>query len=150
LHETKFHKFRKIQEFCSYNQPGYVTLNNGQVRCFRYVVTNVAPTVKARATPDSGSAPLTVQFSADGTFDRENDQMLFLWNFGDGSPVVEGWNPQHTFTQSGRFDVVLTVYDKWGNRANQTIPIFTNNARPVYALFLFLSLSFMSFIHSFV
>ena len=60
----------------------YITLNLGQVRCFRYRIENVAPTPMITASPIAGIAPVTIQFSSDGTVDRENDPISFLWNFG--------------------------------------------------------------------
>jgi PKD repeat protein len=61
----------------------YLTLNKGQVRCFRYVVENVAPTPMISVSPKAGIAPVTVQFSSDGTLDRENDPITYFWNFGN-------------------------------------------------------------------
>lgn len=72
----------------------YITMNGGEVRCFRYVATNLPPAVVATTVSNSGPVPLTVQFKADGTYDRENDQITFRWNFGDNSADAYTANPQ--------------------------------------------------------
>ena len=56
------------------------------------------------AIPTTGPAPLTVRF---------NDQSIgsitrWLWNFGDGATSTE-ISPTHTYTQSGAYQVVLSV-----------------------------------------
>lgn len=33
------------------------------------------------------------------------------WNFGDGTPVSNLQNPQHTYSSVGRYDVTLTIYN---------------------------------------
>jgi hypothetical protein len=33
----------------------------------------------------------------------------FTWNFGDGSPIQEGKNVTHTFTQAGTYEVLVTA-----------------------------------------
>jgi hypothetical protein len=63
----------------------FIYLNKGEIHCFRYNRMNVAPTPTIAAAPLTGAVPLTVQFSSDGTYDRENDPMIFLWVFGDGT-----------------------------------------------------------------
>ncbi len=37
------------------------------------------------------------------------DSLLFEWNFGDGSPVSNLQNPQHSYSQPGIYDVTLSV-----------------------------------------
>jgi len=112
----------------------YLTMNGGEVRCFRYVATNLAPTVGGSANPNSGAIPLTVQFRPDGTYDRENDQITFRWNFGDNSPEVTVSNPQHTYTQAGTYTATLFATDKYGNTGNATIIVYAGNARPVVSI----------------
>lgn len=56
------------------------------------------------ATPTSGAAPLTVNFTdqSTGTVDSWN------WSFGDGLNSNEQ-NPSHTYNDSGSYTVILTV-----------------------------------------
>ncbi|MCB0854315.1 MAG: PKD domain-containing protein, partial [Bacteroidetes bacterium] len=90
------------------------------------VSLDVNPSPKAdyfSSLPD-GCAPLTVSFlenTAGGT--------AFEWDFGDGSGVVNGPNPTHTYTQSGEYLVSLTVYGPGGcmdQIASTTISVSDN------------------------
>lgn len=55
-----------------------------------------------------------VQFSSNGTTDDgDMNKLTYHWDFGDGTTSTEQ-NPKHTYTDSGRFDVVLTVTDEHG------------------------------------
>lgn len=49
----------------------------------------------------------TLSFAEGGT----DDNLAYLWNFGDGSPSATGLQVQHTFLQQGIFNVTLTVTD---------------------------------------
>ena len=69
-------------------------------------------------------------FSADGSFDRENDQILLRWDFGDGS-FSNLPNPSHTFTQSALFTVTLNMTDRYGNSAASKVTINTMASQPV-------------------
>jgi PKD repeat protein len=47
---------------------------------------NVAPTAVITATPNNGLAPLTVNFSSDGSNDTESPTPTYAWNFGTATP----------------------------------------------------------------
>ncbi|MEJ2709400.1 MAG: PKD domain-containing protein, partial [Anaerolineales bacterium] len=74
---------------------------------------NQPPSAVASATPDHGSAPLTVQFSADGSSDPDGSLVAYAWDFGDGSNSTEA-NPSHTYTSIGTYQATLTVTDDDG------------------------------------
>lgn len=64
----------------------------------------VRPTANFTATPTTGTAPLTVQFT-----DRsQNVVTSWEWTFGDGGSSTER-NPQHTYSSVGTYDVKLKV-----------------------------------------
>lgn len=46
-------------------------------------------------------------------FNRSEEVEIFNWNFGDGSSSIEE-NPQHTYTQLGKFPVELIVESEFG------------------------------------
>ena len=70
---------------------------------------NTLPVASPTASPDSGDAPLTVQFTANAT-DADNDPLTYLWDFGDGNISSEA-NPSYLYTLAGTYLVSLTVSD---------------------------------------
>jgi thiol-disulfide isomerase/thioredoxin len=81
-----------------------------------------APIASFSASPKFGGEPLQVQF----TDTSAGNVVVWKWQFGDGSPVSALENPLHTFTNSGRFAVTLTITDDSLNIATtaQTIRVF--------------------------
>jgi len=73
---------------------------------------NEAPVAVANANPKSGIAPLNVQFFGDYSTDDKEIESYF-WDFKDGS-TTSNKNPSHEFTQSGTYEVELTVKDAEG------------------------------------
>ena len=69
-----------------------------------YDGTPPPPVAHFYASPTSGVAPLTVNFT-----DQSKGQITsWSWDFGDGSTSTEQ-NPSHTYTDSGKYTVSLTV-----------------------------------------
>ena len=108
-----------------------VTLKMTDSKGYQTVATQVisahsAPLVVAAAAPDSGSAPLSVTFSAsatdaDGTIDR------YDWDF-DGDGVVDQSSASsaeatHVYQKTGLYNAKLTVYDNDGLFNNDTVAI---------------------------
>lgn len=115
----------------------YLTLARGEVHVVRYGTDNTAPVVQLQATPQTSAAtsvPVTVAFNLDGTYDRENNQISFLWDFGDGSPLINTANPTHVYTTAGVFTASATVVDSNGASTNASIKITTNNVAPTVAI----------------
>jgi hypothetical protein len=75
--------------------------------------SNTAPDPEFTLAPATGEAPLTVYFDASATTDAEGDTLTFSWDYGDGS-VGEGPVVEHTFSQAGDYQVILTVDDGAG------------------------------------
>jgi PKD repeat protein len=83
---------------------------------------NQPPVAVASVTPDHGSAPLTVQFSSDGSNDPDGTISAYAWEFGDGSTSSEA-NPAHTYTNAGTFDAVLVATDDKGATGSAAVTI---------------------------
>lgn len=105
----------------------YVSIYTGQIRRIRYVGGgggggNLPPVVIAKALPDVGVAPLTVNFSSAGTYDTNGDTLSFGWNFGDGSgsPLP---NPSHVYNIPGEYDATLTCDDHKGGVTSATVHV---------------------------
>lgn len=63
----------------------------------------IKPTASFTASPTSGQAPLTVQFTP-----SVNGAQSLLWTFGDGTTSAESY-PAHTYTTNGIYDVTLNA-----------------------------------------
>ena len=83
----------------------------GRLERFRYTGAgggNQPPTItNASASPVSGAAPLTVDFSASAT-DPDGDAISYNWTFGD-SGSSSARNPSHTYNAAGTYLARLTV-----------------------------------------
>ncbi|MEG3056970.1 MAG: DUF3344 domain-containing protein [Methanoculleus sp.] len=83
-------------------------------------VTGPPPVANFTASPTSGTAPLTVNFTNNST----NNPTSWNWTFGDGN-VSDKQDPTHTYIHQGtgrnRYDVSLTVTNEFGSDSrNQT------------------------------
>ncbi len=89
---------------------------------------NNDPEVTLTADKISGTAPLTVNFTANA-FDVDNDNLTFSWDFGDGEDldsqsteeVEEKQN--HTYDKAGTYTAKVTVSDDKGNSASDSVEI---------------------------
>jgi len=94
---------------------------------------NLRPIIEM--TPDTvyGAGPLDVEFDASNSYDPEETELTFNWDFGDGIAAV-GPNVSHVFTAPDMgpisYTVSLTVTDADGkiNTANALISL--NNTPP--------------------
>jgi glucose/arabinose dehydrogenase len=100
-----------------------LTTRTSEVRRFRYVgQANSPPVVRADVTPLSGDIPLTVQCSADRSYDLDGQELAFMWDFGDGTTSTLP-NPSHTYTSVGSFAARVTVSEA-GNPASSASTSF--------------------------
>lgn len=84
--------------------------------------SNIPPVAVASASPITGPAPLTVQFSSAGTHDPDAGpgSLTRTWTFGDGS-TSSAASPAHTYTSPGLYTVDLAVSD--GGVTSHAAPI---------------------------
>ncbi|MFH1514423.1 MAG: PKD domain-containing protein, partial [bacterium] len=77
--------------------------------------TNRAPVAGFTADPESGSAPLTVQFDSSLSYDPDGQNLSYLWYFGDIGVIGGGQsteaNPVYTYNQAQVATVTLQVTD---------------------------------------
>ncbi len=76
---------------------------------------NTLPIAAFTASALSGTAPLTVNFSAILSSDPDGIITMYEWDFGDGGSG-SGKSVSHVYTTSGTFTVVLAVTDDNGAR----------------------------------
>jgi cytochrome c len=105
--------------------------NNRDARLSRisYSPGNRPPVAKAAAAVTAGKAPLTVQFSGQGTLDHDGDPLTYRWQFGTGGISNEP-NPSFTFTRNGVYPCRLTVTDAGGKKAEAVVDVIVGNTPP--------------------
>ena len=111
-----------------------VTDDDGAIDSAQRIITvtdpapdNEAPTAIISANPQSGNAPLTVNFSGAGSTDSDGSIISFGWDFGDGD-TGSGAAASHQFITGGTYTVLLTVTDDGGLSHQQQVIIAVNNA----------------------
>jgi cytochrome c len=97
-----------------------------------YVKGQRSPRAVVAADPTSGQAPLTVQFSSEGSEDPDpGDTLTYAWDFdGDGTTDSTEANPSHTYTDNGVYDATLTVTDPDGKTGTAGQSITVGNSAP--------------------
>jgi PKD repeat protein len=93
--------------------------------------TSQPPNVSITATPQSGAAPLDVQFDA-LIQSPDNSITSYLWDFGDGNTSTSAPPLTHTYTSLGTYNATLTVTDGNGlstksSPVTVTVPIRTSD-----------------------
>lgn len=98
------------------------------------IAFNIGP-VEASITAGpstSGCAPLTVNFT-----NSSNNALSYVWNFGDGSPIVTSYAPSHVFTAGGTYTVTLSAANSTAcfqtdDTAYIVIHVDTNKITPAF------------------
>lgn len=68
----------------------------------------------AEAGPLIDTDRLLVTLDAGASSDADGDALIYLWDFGDGSPLMAGEKVSHVFPRAGRYPVTLRVDDGAG------------------------------------
>jgi parallel beta-helix repeat protein len=84
--------------------------------------SNQPPQAVVSANLYGGNAPLTVQFSSEGSNDPDGIITTYAWDFGDGGASSEA-NPLHTYTDAGTYDTTLVVTDDEGSTGSAMVTI---------------------------
>ncbi len=104
------------------------------------MIANHSPVARLIADPMEGHVPLTVDFDASGSYDRDGSIVSYEWDFdGDGSYDGTGTRPpteprsSHTYEEAGDYVAVLRVTDDYGanDTAQAVITVFIENQPPV-------------------
>lgn len=99
-----------------YTTPGNYTVsltttgqgNCSQTKTIQQAVTVLGPVADFSVTATNGCAPFTIQITNSST-----NVVSYNWNFGDGDSSASA-NPQHTYTNSGSYQLMLSVADSIG------------------------------------
>jgi len=90
-----------------------------------FITVKAPPVAAFSATPTTGYAPLTVNFTDLST--PTGEILTWSWDFGDGSNSTDQ-NPSHQYTAIGTYTVSLTVSNACGSNTTSAPVIVT--ARP--------------------
>ena len=92
---------------------------------------NIEPVAKIQANVRAGAVPLKSSFTSSGTFDADEDALIYEWRFDNGNIIQSrDKNPSFTFTKPGLYPVSLTVTDGKGNSSKATTEILVGNTPP--------------------
>lgn len=83
---------------------------------------NTAPTVDLVASPSSGEAPLTVEYSIQVS-DADGDPLTYRWDLGDGNPREGVSSFSRTYSQAGTYSATVTVTDGRGGEVSDTATV---------------------------
>jgi glucose/arabinose dehydrogenase/PKD repeat protein len=105
----------------------------GSIRRISATGGNQPPTAVIQATPTSGPAPLTVQFSGSGSSDPEGTPLIYEWDLdGDGAyDDALGVTASRTYTSPGNVTTALRVTDAGLATGTDTQVIMVANSPPV-------------------
>ncbi|TAH26865.1 MAG: PKD domain-containing protein [Cytophagales bacterium] len=96
-----------------------------------YQRNNIAPIVDLKSNTIQGAAPMKVDFSSKGTFDIDNDELIYEWRFDNEKNIQSREkNPTFIYEKVGKYQSSLTVTDSHGNKTVKTIEINVGNTPP--------------------
>ncbi|WFE29746.1 ThuA domain-containing protein [Solwaraspora sp. WMMD791] len=112
----------------------------------RYVKGTRGPVAELTASATSGQAPLTVQFSSEGSRTPEvGASISYAWDFnGDGTTDSTDPDASYTYTSNGVYYAQLTVTDTNGKQATLSRTITVGNTAPTVVVNTPLSGSFFN------
>ena len=118
------------------NQPALYTAEAFRFAAQDPFIVDVAPAALDAGFTSNGPVFVgePIQF-ADATLGPQ--PLLYSWDFGDGSTVVDQRNPQHLYTRVGTYTVTLAVTTSWGKTAVYSAQVQVLPARafvPVFAI----------------
>jgi len=92
---------------------------------------NQNPIVVAQATPNEGTLPHTVYFSAAGTTDPDGDALNYAWDFTtDGTIDSNSQQTSHEYTVAGQYNAQLRVTDRAGNAVVRNFTVLAGLSAP--------------------
>lgn len=88
------------------------------------VTVNNLPPIAVAGLDQTGWVGEPVSFDGSGSSDPgAADTLSFEWDFGDGTPVVNGDRTTHSYNAAGNYTVTLTVTDDDGATAIDTVNV---------------------------
>lgn len=100
------------------NNHGQVVGHN-RIATLQFIRPNVAPVANAGG-PYTGAKKKPLTFDGRGSTDPDGDVLAYTWDFGDGTPTVDGATPTHEYNSWGTYTVTVTVTDGGGLSSTRT------------------------------
>ena len=103
---------------------------------YRLEYDNAGPTAVALADPDTGTAPLTVQFDGSQSTDPEGDPLTFAWDLDNDGQYDDSTQvaPQWTYPSAGTKTASLAVSDGFTSDTDTvTVTVTTSGAASLSA-----------------
>ncbi len=79
-----------------------------------HVISGNRPPIANCGADRSAVVGMATTFSGSASYDHYGEIVSYQWDFGDGTPSVNGSSVLHTFTTIGTYNVSLTVTDNQG------------------------------------
>ena len=95
-----------------------------------YITGNRSPVANIKANKTIGSAPLTVIFSAEDSYDLDEDKLRYEWKFTGDQVQDRTAYPRFTFEKPGIYQVQLKVRDPSGESSTAKLEIQVGNEPP--------------------
>jgi hypothetical protein len=112
-----------------FNNAGVINTDPNTPACALHV--GLTPTFVVPSAVEAGDV---VQFDGSTTISTLIvPQLGYVWNYGDGTPVVRGASVQHAYSKGGTYTLTLGVTDRGGNSAivSQKITVLGPAGQPV-------------------
>ena len=92
-------------------------------------------TAQLKATPKSGTVPLTVNFDASESFYAHGQILSYEWDFGDGTPLeLAGAQKLHKYENPGKYLVKLKIFTN-DQKTTETSMMIYARTTPTQACF---------------
>jgi len=109
---------------------GWFTANeNAILSHITYNPGNRKPESSIMADKSAGGLPLVVHFDASKSKDSDEEDLEYIWDFGDGN-TAKGIIVDHTYTTPGNYTAQVTVKDKAGEESTSQSKILAGNTPP--------------------
>jgi cytochrome c len=117
---------------------GWFTANDdARLIKIEYNGGNRKPQIQMVANQMGGAVPFNLKLSAKGTFDADNDNIVYNWKIRSNQGYSKSFSSQDanvTLTESGIYKVLLTVNDGKGGINSQSMEVTAGNEPPALSL----------------
>jgi PKD repeat protein len=88
---------------------------------------NTPPAAVISASTTVGTTPLSVTFYGASSTDADGDNLIYTWDFGDGTSSSGSPTVSHTYTIAGTYQAVLTVSDGKAQTTTSPLPVIISS-----------------------